>query len=768
MSRGDRQQLMRPPSSVWLNRGATVAVLWLALILRLHRLGGQSLWSDEGNSLALAQAGFADIARRTALDIHPPLYYWLLKLNLAAFGHSEFAARFLSTALSLLLVAVVIALGRRLFGPTTGVLAGLLTTVAPFQVYYAQEARMYSLLALLGGLSFYFAHLVWQSNSSAQRKVSGLGYVLAATAGLYSQYAFPALLAALNLGALLFLYRQPRRLLSWIGWQVPPVLLYLPWLPIAYRQLTTWPRSLLVDATAADIAQTLLATLSFGPIAAAMPGSVSITLAALAALAAIWGLATPPTRRNTALILFYLLLPLLLTTVLFRPAYLKFLLSAAPAWALLLALGLSRLAGLHRRAGLASSAVMLSLVLLVQTQALQQLYHQPQFQRDDYRYLARYIEAAGTSDDAVILFAPGQQEVFRYYYAAAPNQPTVYPLPRSRPINETETRTILEGIASQHEQIFGVFWATQEADPNGIIEAWLNANTFQAEDRWVGNLRLVRYAAPANPGPLIPLDPTPALGDNIRLNGYRLNQDTLAPGQLLALSLIWQSDLKPEHDYTVFVQLLDANNHLIAQRDAALQPPANTWQPGQPIEDRHGLGLQLGTPPGPARLIVGLYDSATGRRLTLPDGGDHIALATLGITPPPSAVPAAAFQVPHPFPTGPLLGYDLRYQGRPLTTGLTVASGTPFHLTLYWATATPQAQADTLSIILQGPDGAPAQTWSAPAAGISLPMADWPPNMPLRAQFTRFVGDVPPGRYRIDLRLGEMDLGHTHWFRIDE
>ncbi len=53
---------------------APALILLLAAALRFYRLAGQSLWSDEGNSVALAQAGLAEIAARTALDIHPPLY----------------------------------------------------------------------------------------------------------------------------------------------------------------------------------------------------------------------------------------------------------------------------------------------------------------------------------------------------------------------------------------------------------------------------------------------------------------------------------------------------------------------------------------------------------------------------------------------------------------------------------------------------------------------------------------------------------------------
>ncbi len=130
--------------------------IWLTLLLaaglRFYRLAGQSLWSDEGNSVALAQLGLGEIAARTAWDIHPPFYYWLLNAWMRVFGQDEVAVRSLSAVIGVLLVAVVYRLGSRLFNVHVGLLAAIFAAVSPFQVYYAQEARMYALLALLGAL----------------------------------------------------------------------------------------------------------------------------------------------------------------------------------------------------------------------------------------------------------------------------------------------------------------------------------------------------------------------------------------------------------------------------------------------------------------------------------------------------------------------------------------------------------------------------------------------------------------------------------------
>jgi 4-amino-4-deoxy-L-arabinose transferase-like glycosyltransferase len=109
-------------------------ILLLAAATRFYRLDYQSLWSDEGNSVVLARAGFGEIAARTAFDIHPPFYYWLLKIWVSLLGESEFAVRSLSAVLGLLLVVVIYALGSRLFNARVGLAAAFVAALSPFQV----------------------------------------------------------------------------------------------------------------------------------------------------------------------------------------------------------------------------------------------------------------------------------------------------------------------------------------------------------------------------------------------------------------------------------------------------------------------------------------------------------------------------------------------------------------------------------------------------------------------------------------------------------
>ena len=140
---GDRHGL---PGGERLWAGALVL---LAVALRFYRIDGQSLWSDEGTSVVLALRDLGAITRGAALDIHPPLYYYLLHFWMTAFGSGEIAVRALSALLGAATVWLTWLLGRRLFSAPVGLAAALLLALSPLHVQYSQETRMYVLATLL-------------------------------------------------------------------------------------------------------------------------------------------------------------------------------------------------------------------------------------------------------------------------------------------------------------------------------------------------------------------------------------------------------------------------------------------------------------------------------------------------------------------------------------------------------------------------------------------------------------------------------------------
>ncbi len=116
--------------------------------------------------------------------------------------------------------------------------------------------------------------------------------------------------------------------------------------------------------------------------------------------------------------------------------------------------------------------------------------------------------------------------------------------------------------------------------------------------------------------------------DKIALLSIDLPQTQLQPGGLLPLTLNWQSLAPIAQDYTVFIQILDANDRIVGQVDAwPLQGthPTSQWEPGETITDPYLIQLDGSLPPGQYRLIVGWYLLADLRRLpVLNENGNPI------------------------------------------------------------------------------------------------------------------------------------------------
>ncbi len=110
--------------------------------------------------------------------------------------------------------------------------------------------------------------------------------------------------------------------------------------------------------------------------------------------------------------------------------------------------------------------------------------------------------------------------------------------------------------------------------------------------------------------------------DKIALLEVDLPDTTLQPGGLLDLSLTWQALAPLAEDYTVFVQVLDANDKIIGQVDSwPVQGtyPTSQWTPGDPVVDRYQVQLASELPSGPYRVQVGFYLLQTLRRLSVLD-----------------------------------------------------------------------------------------------------------------------------------------------------
>jgi len=145
-----------PAGSAWWRHStplrvvALLVMMGLSVWLRSHAITAK-FWIDEGLSVGIAHHDLFSIPGLLRKDGSPPLYYMLLHVWMGVVG-GDGESR--THAFSLLCAALTIPAGwwagRRLFGERAGWATAALCATLPFLTYYAQETRMYALVALLG------------------------------------------------------------------------------------------------------------------------------------------------------------------------------------------------------------------------------------------------------------------------------------------------------------------------------------------------------------------------------------------------------------------------------------------------------------------------------------------------------------------------------------------------------------------------------------------------------------------------------------------
>lgn len=138
---------------------APLAVILITAIggwLRFFLLGSKGMWLDETFSMWLASHSVADMLHwGVQIDPHPPLYYLLLHYWMEVNGDTPYYVRLLSALFGMGTIPMMYLIGKRISGAVVGVTAAVCLAFSPYHIYFAQEARMYSLLTFNAAVAIY-------------------------------------------------------------------------------------------------------------------------------------------------------------------------------------------------------------------------------------------------------------------------------------------------------------------------------------------------------------------------------------------------------------------------------------------------------------------------------------------------------------------------------------------------------------------------------------------------------------------------------------
>lgn len=156
------------------------AVVVTAAAIRVYHLMYESFWIDEAIThwFATNYSFWALITRLPIDQPHLPLYYLTLKTAYSVPYVSGETGRILSALFGILLIPAVYYTVRYVSGKYPAFISAVITTIAPLQIYYSQELRMYSLLALLVVASYYFLLRWWYERDGRWLAIYGFLAVL--------------------------------------------------------------------------------------------------------------------------------------------------------------------------------------------------------------------------------------------------------------------------------------------------------------------------------------------------------------------------------------------------------------------------------------------------------------------------------------------------------------------------------------------------------------------------------------------------------------
>ncbi len=122
-------------------------------VLKVIHLDYGDISGDEPFTLFYAQGEWDFMVQMFPGENNPPLHFVLMHFWIKLFGISPFSVRFSSLIFSAMLASGIFLLGKRIFNNSIGIFSSLIFTFSSFHIYFAHEARVYALLAMLSCFS---------------------------------------------------------------------------------------------------------------------------------------------------------------------------------------------------------------------------------------------------------------------------------------------------------------------------------------------------------------------------------------------------------------------------------------------------------------------------------------------------------------------------------------------------------------------------------------------------------------------------------------
>ena len=685
-----------------LELGAVLVLTLLAFLLRFKALGKEGLWFDEADLVTHARADWGTLLGNfTQPGQTSPLYSLFLHLIYGGASQpmpSETVVRLPAMVFGVLCVPMIYLLGRRLWSGAVGLGAAVLLTVSSYHIWYAQDAKMYTLICLLMLVTTYALVAALQTG----RRGWWVLFCVVTVAGFYTQ---PFALLVLGAQVIYLLWARRGRGISRRVWLAAAAVA----LPIAVLSGVWIVRGLIDGTFGKGWYDTVSPFDMLGILATRFAVNRSLTqieqvgallfaLLAACGLWAAWREAPTPSPSPTneggepnsyslpsaswgkgggwglspfALLSLWLGFPVVVFYLfqLYIPVFSdRYLLVISPAYYLLAAGGIVWLA--RRLATLPVAVVALAAVLGLTALALNGMRYSPIAQKEEWKSALQYVAQHARPNDVILVFPGYLRAPVDYYWRPdgilkdqvrviddlAANDAVV-----GKDDGQTLTLRMNALLPADTERVWFVTSPERykrEEPTQYLRDAYFRFNTFQFDSPFRGNgVEVIGYEVQRNITPYT--GQTRIIYDNaLSLDGfdYSLPGDgTYKQSDYLRLTFYWHalSESISKNQYAMRVRLLDSANNEVKIGNDPYQDPAvpvlrgflpqdkqliPRWpKPERQVRDYRDIYVRPDLPPGQYRIELTVYKGdAAHPNLNYPNGKPELAL------PPSIAAPGNA------------------------------------------------------------------------------------------------------------------------------
>ena len=184
---------------------------------------------------AFPGGGSGTLLQQLIDDVHPPLYYFLLKIILDISRESLVCARLLSAVSCIIFLWCGALFIQRNFGKKSAVFYVFFLYLNPFMPQKATEIRMY----MFAGVFVIWSGIITLKLLQNENKREWICFVISSLLAAYTHY-YALLTVSFLYGGILFwllIKGNKRGIYRWFLCSVATVVAYLPWLPTVIRQI---------------------------------------------------------------------------------------------------------------------------------------------------------------------------------------------------------------------------------------------------------------------------------------------------------------------------------------------------------------------------------------------------------------------------------------------------------------------------------------------------------------------------------------------------